>query len=171
MTMRIMNITAGKTLQPLVHHHPPLPQHHYLRHPRTRPVFPTLMMTGRTMNPDPNLPPHSLNLEPWGTPLPDTLQLEFQTPSSSASLELVFRAEADVMDHALIPYRPSTPILNLVCHAPSILADRYATDFALESSLWHPQGPSLVRVRVNLYITRHEAILLFLALWILSRYL
>ena len=75
------------------------------------------------------------------------------------------------MARALIPRRPSTPILDLARRAPGILADRRAADFTLEPSLWQPRGPSLVRVRVNLYITRREAILLFLALWILSRYL
>ena len=75
------------------------------------------------------------------------------------------------MARALIPRRPSTPILDLARRASSILGSRPATDFALEPSLWQPRGPSLVRVRVDLYITRREAILLFLALWILSRYL
>ena len=75
------------------------------------------------------------------------------------------------MAHAIIPRRPSTHILNLACHSPVILAYRHATDFAMEPSLWNPHGPSLVRVRVNLYIIWREAILLLLALWILSRYL
>ena len=72
---------------------------------------------------------------------------------------------------ALIPRRPSTPILDLARRASGILGSRPATDFALEPSLWVPRGPSLVRVRVDLYITRRKAVLLFLALWILSRYL
>ena len=71
---------------------------------------------------------------------------------------------------ALIPRRPSTPTLDLARRASAALATRPATDFAIESSLWQPHGPSLVRVRVDLYITRREAALLFLALWILFRY-
>ena len=77
----------------------------------------------------------------------------------------------DVMAHAIIPRRPSTPILDLARRAPAILAYRRAADFPMEPSLWFPSGPSLVRVRVDLYITRHKAALLLLALWILSRYL
>ena len=69
-----------------------------------------------------------------------------------------------VMAHALIPRRPSTPILDLARRTSGILDSRPATNFALEPSLWQPRGPSLVRVRVDLYITRCEAILLFLAL-------
>ena len=75
------------------------------------------------------------------------------------------------MAHAIIPCRPSTPILDLACHAPAILAYRHAADFAMEPSLWFPRRPSLVRVRVDLYLTRREAALLLLALWILSWYL
>ena len=72
---------------------------------------------------------------------------------------------------AIIPHRPSTPILDLARRAPAILAYRCTADFAMEPSLWFPHSPSLVRVRVDLYITRREAALLFLALWTLSRYL
>ena len=75
------------------------------------------------------------------------------------------------MAYAIIPHRHSTPILDLAHYAPAILAYRRATDFAIEPSLWNPCGPSLIRVRVDLYITRREAILLLLAQWILSRYL
>ena len=58
-----------------------------------------------------------------------------------------------VMARALIPGRPSTPILDLARYASGILGSRPATDFALEPSLWQPGSPSLVRVRVHLYIT------------------
>ena len=75
------------------------------------------------------------------------------------------------MAHAIIPHRSLTPILDLTRHAPAMLAYRRAVDFAMEPSLWYPRGPSLVRVRVDLYITQREAALLLLALWILSRYL
>ena len=117
--------------------------------------------------------PRSPDLEPWGTPLPDTPEPESQihSPSPSASLELIFREEADIMACALISHRPLTLILDLACGASGILSHRPAIDFALEPSLWQPHGPFLVRVRVDLYITRHKALLLFLALWILSRYL
>ena len=53
----------------------------------------------------------------------------------------------------LIPRRPSTPILDLTCCAPTILADHRAAKFIMEPSLWYPYSPSLVRVRVDLYIT------------------
>ena len=119
--------------------------------------------------PRPESPPCSLDLEPWGTPPPDTL--EPASPTPSASPELVFREEADVIARALIPRRPSTPILDFARRASGILGRCPAIDFALEPSLWQPRGSSLVRVRVDLYITRREAVLLFLALWILSRYL
>ena len=72
--------------------------------------------------------------------------------------------EHDVMAHALISCRPSTPILDLAHHASGILDRRPTTDFALEPSLWQSHSPSLVRVRVDLYITRREDVLLFLAL-------
>ena len=75
------------------------------------------------------------------------------------------------MARAIIPRRPLTPILDLARRASAILAYRCAADFAMEPSLCFPHGPSLVRVRVDLYITRREAALLLLALWILSRYL
>ena len=75
------------------------------------------------------------------------------------------------MAHTIIPYRPSTPIFDLAHHAPAILAYCCAKDCAIEPSLWNPRGPSLVRVRVDLYIIWREAILLLLALWDLSRYL
>ena len=80
-------------------------------------------------------------------------------------------ADELVIARAFVPRRPSTPILDLTRRTSSILGSCPATDFALEPSLWQPRSPSLVRVRVDLYITRREAILLFLALWILSRYL
>ena len=75
------------------------------------------------------------------------------------------------MARAIIPHRPSTPILDLTCYTPAILAYPCAADFTMESSLWYPRGPSVVKVRVDLYITQWEATLLLLALWILSRYL
>ena len=75
------------------------------------------------------------------------------------------------MAHAIIPRRLSTPILNLACRTPTILTYRCTADFAMEPSLWFPCGPSLVRVRVDLYITWRKAALLLLALWILFRYL
>ena len=75
------------------------------------------------------------------------------------------------MARAIIPRRPSTAILDLARRAPTILAYRRTADFAMKPSLWFPRGPSLVRVKVDLYITRREAALLLLALWILSRYL
>ena len=119
--------------------------------------------------PRPESPPRSPDLEPCGAPPPDTP--EPASPTPSALSELVFGEEADVMAHTIIPRRLSTPILDLTRRAPAILAYRRAADFAMEPSLWFPRGPSLVRVRVNLYITRREAALLLLALWILSRYL
>ena len=69
-----------------------------------------------------------------------------------------------VMACAIIPRRPLTPILEFTRYAPTILTYHRAADFTMEPSLWYSCGPSLVKIRVDLYITQHEAIFLLLAL-------
>ena len=73
---------------------------------------------------------------------------------------------------ALVPHRPSTPTLALARRtADFALSNRPTSDLVRQMGMWPPGGPSLLRVRVDLYLTWREYAFLLLVLWILSRYL